>query len=261
MPRNSLAATLIVAASVCVVCSLLVSTAAVVLKPLQDANRAEDRMRIILIAAGLLRPDDKPDVPIAKLFEQIESRVVDLDTGEFVDDISPQTLNEQAELKTSGRYRELDPVADTAGIRRRENFRVVYFLRRQGEIERVILPVRGKGLWSTMYGLLALDGDCNTVEAMEFYAHGETPGLGGEIENERWKAGWVGKKIFDDLGQVKLEVVKNEVDPQNPDAESQIDGLSGATITSRGVTNLVRFWLGEQGYGPLIERLRRENDN
>ena len=133
---------------------------------------------------------------IIALFKKIEPRVVDLNTGEFVDDISPEEVNEQKALKTAGEHVNLNQQQDIAGIRRRENLRVVYFLRDGGKIARIILPVRGKGLWSTMYGFLALDGDGNTVEAMEFYAHGETPGLGAEIENATWKAGWLGKKCM-----------------------------------------------------------------
>lgn len=257
MRSDSMAKTLFVALCVCAVCSVIVSTAAVILKPRQQENRENDRKRNILVAAGLLEEGREPEAEdINKLFQKIEPRVVDLNTGEFVDNVSPEEVDEQKALKTSGKHVDLDNKQDIAGIRRRENLRVVYFLRDGGKIERIILPVRGKGLWSTLYGFIALDGDGNTVEAMEFYAHGETPGLGAEIENATWKAGWMGKKVFDESGKVRLHVIKGKVETGAEDAVFQIDGLSGATITANGVTHLVQFWLGDLGYGPMLARLK-----
>lgn len=258
MRSDSMAKTLFVALAVCVVCSVIVSTAAVMLKPLQNENRVNDRKRNILVAAGLLEAGQKPD-DIDTLFAKIEPRVVDLDTGQFVDDVSPDEINETENLKNPDTHIVLNTKEDLAGIRRRANMRVVYFLRKGDSIERIILPVRGRGLWSTMYGFIALGGDGNTVEAMEFYAHGETPGLGAEIQNAAWKASWIGKKVYDESGKLRLEVIKGKVETDAKDAVYKIDGISGATITARGVTNLVHFWLGDQGYGPLLAKLDEDN--
>lgn len=260
MRSDSMLKTLFVALTVCVVCSVVVSTAAVMLKSIQDNNRVNDRKRNILVAAGLLESGQTPeDEDIKTLFAKIKPRVVDLQTGEFVDNVSPDDIDEAAELKTPGEHITLSTSGDIAGIKKRENLRVVYFLREGEEIKRIILPVRGRGLWSTMYGFMALAGDGNTVEAMEFYAHGETPGLGAEIENASWKAQWFGKKIYDESGKLRLEVIKGQVDTDTEDAVYKIDGISGATITSHGVQNLVHFWLGEQGYGPMLEKLKDDN--
>ena len=98
--------------------------------------------------------------------------------------------------------------------------------------------------------------DFNTVAGLEFYDHKETPGLGGEIVNPRWKAIWKGKEVYSDAGDVVISVIKGSVDKRNEKAKYQVDGLSGATITSNGVTNLLSFWLGEMGYGPLIKQIR-----
>ncbi len=258
MHSDSMAKTLFVALAVCVVCSVVVSTAAVVLKPIQEENQVNDRKRNILIAAGLLVAGEKPEEGIDTLFAKIDSRVVDLDSGEFVSDVSPDEVDETEALKTPHKHLQLSAKEDIAGIRKRENLRVVYFLRRGDDIERIILPVRGRGLWSTMYGFIALSGDGNTVEAMEFYAHGETPGLGAEIDNAAWKAGWLGKKVFDESGEIRLRVIKGKVVTDAEDAVFKIDGISGATITARGVTNLVHFWLGDQGYGPMLAKLKEE---
>jgi Na+-transporting NADH:ubiquinone oxidoreductase subunit C len=135
----------------------------------------------------------------------------------------------------------------------------VYVVKNEtGGVERLILPVHGAGLWSTLYGFLALDSDLNTVGGLKFYQHAETPGLGGEVDNPNWRAIWNGKVIFDEAGRPSIQLVKGGVDHSAPGNESKIDALAGATLTARGVENLINFWLGEQGYGPLIARLRNE---
>jgi Na+-transporting NADH:ubiquinone oxidoreductase subunit C len=128
-----------------------------------------------------------------------------------------------------------------------------------GSIEKVILPIYGKGLWSTLYGFLALGKDLNTVEGITFYEHGETPGLGGEVDNPNWKALWKGKMAFDDAGTVALTVIKGKVDPSEENARYQIDGLSGSTLTTRGLDAMVKFWLGDQGYGAFLKQLKKDN--
>ena len=124
-----------------------------------------------------------------------------------------------------------------------------------GELDKIILPVRGAGLWSTLYGFLALENDLNTVAGLGFYEHGETPGLGGEVDNPKWKALWPGKEVYDD-GQVAIELIKGSVDASTRNAENKVDGLSGATLTSRGVSNLVQFWMGDNGYKLFLKNLR-----
>ena len=125
------------------------------------------------------------------------------------------------------------------------------------EDEKIILPVHGRGLFSMLYGFLALEGDLSTVSGITFYEQGETAGLGGEITNPRWQQIWKGKEAFGETGELRLTAVKGTVDPASPDAVHQVDGLSGATMTTRSVDNLVKFWLGAEGYGPLLERLRQ----
>jgi Na+-transporting NADH:ubiquinone oxidoreductase subunit C len=136
---------------------------------------------------------------------------------------------------------------------------VVYFIKENDKTEKIVLPVYGKGLWSTMFGFIALDKDLKTVKGFTFFQHGETPGLGGEVDNPRWKKIWNGKQAFDEGGNIRIKVIKGKVDASRPEAKYQIDGLSGATLTSRGVGNLVRFWLGENGYGPFLSRLNPNN--
>jgi Na+-transporting NADH:ubiquinone oxidoreductase subunit C len=147
---------------------------------------------------------------------------------------------------------------DLADIKRRARYAPVYLIRDGERFTQVVLPVHGKGLWSTLYGYIALESDLRTVAGFGFYEHGETPGLGGEVDNPQWLAKWEGKKVADEEGVPRIEVIKGNVDPDSPRARYQVDGLSGATMTSRGVTNLLRYWLGEDGFGPYLERMREE---
>ena len=135
---------------------------------------------------------------------------------------------------------------------------VVYLLQGDdGGIKTVILPIEGYGLWGTLYGFLALDGaDLETIRGITYYQHKETAGLGGEVDNPNWKARWPGRLAFDDQLETQIQVIKG---PAGPPAEDpfRVDGISGATITGRGVTNMLHFWLGENGFGPYLDRLRK----
>jgi Na+-transporting NADH:ubiquinone oxidoreductase subunit C len=243
---------LLVALSLCLVCSVIVSTAAVLLKPAQEANKSLDKKRNILQAAGML----EPDVSIEEQFASVDTRVVDLRTGKFADDVDPERYDQRKAAKDPAQSLKLDSDQDVAKISRRENYAVIYLVEGEGgELDKIILPVHGYGLWSTLYGFVALEADANTVAGLGFYEHGETPGLGGEVDNPRWKALWPGKQVYKD-GTVKIGLVKGSVDPAGANADWEIDGLSGATLTARGVTNLVQFWLGEDGFEPFLENLR-----
>jgi Na+-transporting NADH:ubiquinone oxidoreductase subunit C len=110
------------------------------------------------------------------------------------------------------------------------------------------------GLWGTMYGFIAIDKDLNTIQGLTFYKHKETPGLGAEIDNPNWKAKWPGRLIHDDSGNIAIKVIKGPAASPS-EAPHQVDGLSGATLTSNGVTNLLKFWLGDNGFGPYLQSL------
>jgi Na+-transporting NADH:ubiquinone oxidoreductase subunit C len=205
----------------------------------------------ILASAGLL----KKGVAIEAQFEQISTRVVDLETGRFTDAVDVASYDQRKASKDPALSIALDPKQDPAKIKRRANYATVYLLETEQGIEKIILPIKGYGLWSTLYGFLALESDLQTVAGIGFYEHTETPGLGGEIDNPRWKAGWVGKQAYRQ-GDVVINVLKGKVDMSREGADSQIDGLAGATLTTRGVDNLVRYWLGDEGFRPLINYLQ-----
>ena len=244
---------LTVALGLCLVCSVVVSTAAVVLKPAQQANKTLDLKRNILMAAGLL----DPALSVEEQFEQVETRVVSLDEGRFVEGVDPASFDQREAAKDPAQSRAIPGDSDPAKLVRREDRALVYLVRdQQGGLDKIILPIRGYGLWSTLYGFMALQSDGNTVAGLGFYEHGETPGLGGEIDNPNWKAIWPGKQVYQG-DQVAIQVLKGAVPSGSADAQWQVDGLSGATLTTKGVHNLVRYWMGDQGFKPLLENLRR----
>ena len=251
--KESVARTLTVALLVCLVCSVVVSAAAVALKPVQTTNRLQDKQRNILQIAGLY--DESRS--IEEQFSQITPRLVDLRTGEFSDAQDPLTFDQQKASKDPDMSQQLTGEQDIASIRRRADYSTVYVVENtDGSIKTLILPIHGYGLWSTLYGFMALESDLQTVVGLGFYQHAETPGLGGEVDNPNWKAQWQGKGAYDESGDVDISVIKGSVDPNSPKAEHQVDGLAGATLTSRGVESLVRFWLGEDGFGPFLDHLR-----
>ena len=238
------------------VCSFLVSLASVGLRPRQEANRTLDRKKNILLAAGLFQQDKD----INTLFSVIESRIINLATGEFVPEteMSVQDFDQLASTNDKKLSRSLSKDEDTAGLRRLEKYSLVYLVTDNSRLSQVVLPVRGKGLWSTMYGYVALDSDLRSIKGLAFYEHGETPGLGGEIENPTWLAGWHGKKIFDNQDNMALKVVKGRSKAKGEAASYEIDGLSGATLTGNGVELLFHFWFDKQGFKPFLDRLAQE---
>ncbi len=245
-----------VAFSLCLVCSLLVSAAAVGLKPIQEKNKSLERKENILKAAGVY----KKGVPVDELYKQIESKVVDLATGEYVD-MDAVAFDQRKAAKDPASSVAVASDADKAGIGRRSKYANVYLLKEDGALKRVVLPLHGKGLWSTMYGFIALAPDFNTVKNFGFYEHAETPGLGGEVDNPAWKVLWVDKKVYDDAGEPVIDVVKGNVSSDDPKAQYKVDGLAGATLTGRGVANLVRYWLSLDGFAPYLKRLAEGGQN
>jgi Na+-transporting NADH:ubiquinone oxidoreductase subunit C len=153
--------------------------------------------------------------------------------------------------------RSVDRSEDIANIRKRPKYIFVYKVVENDKLQSIILPIYGYGLWSTLYGFVSLESDMQTIQGITYYEHAETPGLGGEVDNARWKGLWPGKKAFDDAGNVAISVLKGRVDPKNPKAKHQVDGLSGATITTRGVHNMLNYWLSDKGYGRLLDTLKQ----
>jgi Na+-transporting NADH:ubiquinone oxidoreductase subunit C len=261
--RDSISNILLVAVGVCLVASIVVSGAAVALKPVQQINRELDQKQNILIAAGVLEEGETtgPDGRgIQELFEEFEVRVVDLRTGEYTDAVDPSSYDQLRAARDPDFSRALSESEDTPTLGRLEQYGLVYLRRGEsGDVDTAVLPVRGYGLWGTMYGYLALQGDFETVQGLGFYQQQETPGLGGEVTNPRWKAQWEGVELYGPQGSPAVELVKSRAPAGSDAADHQVDALAGATLTSRGVENLVNFWVGELGYGEYLKRMKRGN--
>jgi Na+-transporting NADH:ubiquinone oxidoreductase subunit C len=243
------------AAAVCAVCSVFVSASAVLLKDRQEENKALDRQKKVLAVADLMAEGESiSDDEVRRRFEEnVVPKIVDLRTGELATGIDPATYDQRAAAADESMSRPAPPNA--AKVMRIPDYARIYEVESDGKVEKVILPVSGKGLWSTLYGYLALYPDTRTIAGITFYEQGETPGLGGEVENPRWKALWPGRKAFDDNWQPAIRVIKGQAGPPDQDPY-HVDGLSGATITSRGVTHLLNFWLGDDGFGPFLQKFR-----
>jgi len=254
--QRSVAETVLFAAAVCVVSAILVSSAAVGLKDRQEANKLLDRQSKVLGVAGLVEPGRKLTAEEAQeLFDEyIVTVPVELEQGEIAQGVDPVTYDQRAARQDPDRSEQAPQ--NSAGISRVPDVALVYQVVRDGTFEKLILPVEGMGLWSTLYGYIALEADLEEVAGITFYEHGETAGLGGEIDNPRWQALWPGRKAFDADGDPAIEVVKGSVGPPSEDPY-QVDGLAGATLTGRGVTNLLHFWLGPEGFGPYLDKYRR----
>ncbi len=258
--KDSMKNIVVVALSVCLVCAVIVSVAAVTLKPQRLANKELDRNKNILVAAGLYQEGETPESSIDELIEQFDMRVIDLEqkriltAAEAADiGIDVEKYDQRKASKDPDMSIELGTEEDIASITRRARYVVAYFLEKDGKVDQIVLPIHGYGLWSTLYGFISLQGDGNTVNGITFYEQQETAGLGGEVDNPAWKALWRGKKIYDENHKVALRVVKGHVNPASKDAVHHVDGLSGASLTSRGVQNLVAYWLGDHAFGPILK--------
>lgn len=253
MSRDSTKKVLSVAFLLCLVCSILVSVAAVGLSDRQQRNKLEEKKKNILQAAGLYQADRS----VEEQFGKIESRLVDLQAGEFSSDFDPARFDSRSAARDPQTAYQIPQKLDLAAIKSRSRYMDVYLVLDNDRLQQLILPVHGKGLWSTMYGFISLNADFSTVNGFAFYEHGETPGLGGEIDNPSWKKQWPGKKIYDADGNTRIEVLKGTVDKNSENAIYQADGLAGATLTARGVGNLLQYWLGDDGYKPFLEKLKK----
>ena len=228
----------------CIACAVIVSVTAVSVRPEQNLNIENEKKLKILAAAGIVTNE------VDKEFSKIETLYIDFVSNQLI-----QIEGNYDHIKASASAESSSIIPkkqDIAILKRRENVAPIYvWYSEEEQIQKVVLPIRGYGLWGTLYGYISLEADLNTVKGIEYYDHKETPGLGGEVDSPDWKSDWNGKKVYNSSGEVILYVTKG---PSSEDYE--IDGISGATLTSNGVTNMIRYWLGENGYGPVLQQLR-----
>ena len=235
-PRITKAYTLGFAAAVTMVCSILLASAATLLKDRQDQNIQLDIKYNILSVLGLVESRDVAPEKLLSLYDNsVKTFVVDLEgnpvSGQRAEDIDPR------------KSPELLPV----------------FSRQEGgEITAYCLPTQGKALWSTVKGYIALEKDLNTVKGITFYSHAETPGLGGEIEKEWFTSAFKGKTILNSKGEiVSIEIVKGKIKPGEKGTEHKVDGISGATLTTKGLNDFIKATL--EKYEPYFKNARGES--
>jgi len=236
---------------VALVSSAAVSVTAVMLKPYQDANRSAEqqaRMNKMLDTLPSMR-----DLMLETGVDTLETRLVNLDDGSFADSADAASFDLDAALQDPEASIELEPDADIAGIKRRANQSPVYLLQKDGDLKLIVLPVYGAGYQSTIRAALAIEPDLVTIAALAIVEQGDTPGFGARIEEPEWLALWPGKKITDETGSIRIELVRGQAT-----TPYEVDGISGATRTSTGFTNILRFWLGGKGFGPFLTRLKQE---
>jgi len=252
LSNDSKTKTIIMATLVCLVCAVFVSISAVALKPLQVLNKELDKKKNILQIAGLYQKGD--DIEAA--FSKIEIRIIDLASGEYTTEVDPASYDDRKAAKDPAYSINIDKEKDFASIRQRAKFMPVYMVKEEGAVKQLILPVSGYGLWSTLYGFMAVESDGQTIVGLSFYEHAETPGLGGEVDNPNWKKQWRGKEIYGESGEVAINVVKGGVSQKADIAINQVDALAGATLTSRGVANMLKYWMGADGYQMYLKKIQ-----
>ena len=266
--------TFVVALILSGVCSMLVTSAVTLLSERRQTNMLIFKRANVLKAAGF----EVPTSEVNKVFEsRIKLRYFRISSGEYVKPPADPQFDSVDAAKNPAYTQSISATEDYARIKKRSQISEVYFLTGMAEekgkevreeagevgekgensgdtISRIILPVRGKGLWSTMKGFMALDPESFDILGLSFYSHAETPGLGGEIDNPKWLAQWPGKKVYNASGEIGLKVLKGIVPSGDPKKDYHVDGLAGATLTSNGVTKMVRYWFGSGGYQTFLTK-------
>ncbi len=246
--------TIAVAAAVALVCSMMVAASVRYFRPYQLAYEAVERNRVVLLAAA---PSEQtraaPDRDIVTRIQDFETLIADIEAGELVTHIDPLTYDFEEAPADESLMLPIPEDIDVAGIGAMPRYMPVY---RPATGAGIVLPFFGSGMWSTITGYVGLAEDFSTVTGIEIYSHGETPGIGDRIENREWLAGWVGKRIYDEAGAFALRVGEPEA---GTNAEHAIDGITGATVTVNAIERSLQFWLGPNGFAPLLATLRNED--
>ena len=242
-----------------VLCSFFVSASVVLLRPIQLNNKLLERSGNVLALTGLLPADGEvEEEQLLDLFKGLDARVVNIDDATLDSEFDPYTFDGRKAAADPELSVAVPPAEDVASLGRRSQYKTIYLVWKDGELTRVVLPIRGAGMWSMIYGYIALEADFNTIAGVKFYEQNETPGLGDQIATPHWQAKWIGKQLYDEQGEMLFRVSEGPVKEGASGAEYQVDAISGATITANAVTALMRYWFGPNGYGPLLELMRQQ---
>ncbi|MCF6211071.1 MAG: Na(+)-translocating NADH-quinone reductase subunit C [Gammaproteobacteria bacterium] len=258
MTNDSPLKAILVVLTAALVCSIVVSVAAVSLRPYQLAHQIFNQAQHIVKLAGLMptNADALSKKDLMDIFLQLDARVIDIDAGKFEKNLNPVTFDQRKAAVDPERSVTIPTEHDVARLGRRSRFATAYLVWDGGQLKRIILPIHGQGMWSTIYGYIALQADLNTIAAVTFYEQGETPGLGTQIQLPDWQSKWQGRQLWDGTGALRFRIATGRVAPESAAARYEVDALSGATVTADGVTNLVHYWFGEHGFQPFLTHLR-----
>ena len=252
-PKNALLAVLVTA----LVCSSLVSAAVVLLRPIQLNNQLLEQSRNIMKLTGLLTEGvELDDDEMLGLYKSVDRRIVNISDAVFDEAIDPNIFNKRKAVNDPELGMQIPAGMDLASLGRRSRFAPVYIVWKDGELERVILPVQGAGMWSMLYGYIALEPDLNTIAGMTFYEQNETPGLGDQITHVHWLEQWQGRRVYDEQGKLRFRVSEGVVAAGSATSSFEVDAMSGATVTGKAVTSLMHYWFGPHGYQELLAQLR-----
>lgn len=243
---------------VAIVTSSLVSAAVVILRPIQLNNQLLDRSKNIMRLSGLLTAGaETPEDEMLSLFKSLDARIVNLDSAGFDDEIDPLSFDARKAVNNPALSVSIPADIDAVGLGRRSKYAPAYLVWQGDVLDRIILPVNGNGMWSMVYGYIALEADLSTIADAIFYEQNETPGLGDQITRPDWLAQWQGKRIYDERGEIRFAVSGDRVNTASPSAAYEVDALSGATVTADAVTGLMHYWFGPHGYQPALDQLRQ----
>ena len=225
--------TLIFTSCVTIVLGIIIATTADNLRERQEINEELDIKKNILYALGYKQNIDNPW------------------TNKIVESLYNNSINEIYLDRKGTVYQKQEDIE--------KNPLKIYQRMDNGLITGYAIPIEGKGLWGTMYGYFAIEPDAVTVKGITFYRHKETPGLGGEVDKDWFKNNFIGKRLVDNDGKlVSIEVIKGFVSDKDPEAYRKVDGISGATITGKGVTNFLKKDLDK--YEPYFKKIRMLNE-
>ena len=250
-PNDDRGKVLGVAVIVALICAVTVSITTVVLRPYQEAHLEAERQA--RMAAMLDTLPGMRDLMEAAGVDSLTTRLVDLETGTFLNDVDPADFDHRAAATDPELSVAIPAPEDVAWLRTRAAYAPVHFLEGDGTLHLIVLPISGTGYQSTIQAMVALEADLNTIAGLTITEQGETPGLGSRIEDSAWQAQWPGKEIADADGEIVISVVRGQASGPH-----EVDGITGATRTSSGIGNMLTYWFGDHGYGPFLDRLREE---
>ena len=231
--------TLIFAMAITIVLAFFLSLADSSLKEKYEKNVEVDIRKNILISLGFSPTDVllMNNENVESIFQNsIVGFVVD-NSGSIVDNKFPQDIDPNVDLNLYPIYKRVS----------------------NNITEGYSIPISGKGLWGTMFGYFSIEPDGSTAKGITFYQHIETPGLGGEVDKPWFQNNFVGKRFVDENGTlIGIQTVKGQVDDTSKEAYHLVDGISGATMTSRGLNQFLLKDL--KLYDPYFSKIRTKRN-